>query len=209
MPHISSFPVLDAGCGVGFLTAQLKSAFQRREIWSCDSSRQNINFLVSRGINEKSRSFVCNLAKKGCLLGFPKFGTIILADVIEHIKDDQAVLDNCFSSLRRGGSLVITVPYSMNLWNPNDESRAHVRRYELPELRQKLLRSGFVGINISKRNVLALPFIFAAKLFSFRVPHESACASPLNSLLKAYYLNFEEKIAFPTGSELIATAKKP
>ena len=66
-----------------------------------------------------------------------------MSEVLEHIDDDVAMLENVHGLLADNGCLVITVPAHMALWTPWDAVAGHVRRYERAELLDKLARAGF------------------------------------------------------------------
>ena len=65
-------------------------------------------------------------------------------NVLEHIEDDRATLDDLFAVLRPGGRLVLIVPAHARLYGSLDEHLHHFRRYEKAELDQKIRAAGFV-----------------------------------------------------------------
>lgn len=72
------------------------------------------------------------------------FDLIIMFDVLEHIKEDEASLKECRRILKPGGLLVITVPAFQWLWGAHDDRYGHVRRYTVPGIHHKLERNKFV-----------------------------------------------------------------
>jgi len=59
-----------------------------------------------------------------------RFDCLFAFDVLEHIEDDRAALDQWATWLRSGGTLVLSVPARMRLWTAGDEWAGHFRRYE-------------------------------------------------------------------------------
>jgi glycosyltransferase involved in cell wall biosynthesis len=68
--------------------------------------------------------------------------TIVCCNVLEHIEDDRAALQNMRDVLQPGGRLVLLVPAHARLYGPLDEHLRHFRRYEKAELEEKVTRSG-------------------------------------------------------------------
>lgn len=77
--------------------------------------------------------------------GFPagSLGGIGIFDVLEHIDDDVAFLEQLRYHLRPDGRLYITVPAFNALWSSEDEAAGHYRRYRQSTLRAALDRAGF------------------------------------------------------------------
>jgi SAM-dependent methyltransferase len=67
-----------------------------------------------------------------------------LFDVLEHMPDDRAVLDQLARLLPRDGRLYLTVPAYQWLWSTDDDLGGHHRRYSARRLRQVVEAAGFV-----------------------------------------------------------------
>jgi SAM-dependent methyltransferase len=70
------------------------------------------------------------------------FDAVLAFEVLEHIEDDQQVLDEIARVLRPGGMVAISVPLHAALWSQLDDACAHVRRYDPAELWEKLRKAG-------------------------------------------------------------------
>lgn len=55
-------------------------------------------------------------------------------DVLEHIEDDGAALDQWISWLRPGGVMLLSVPAHRHRWSAGDEWAGHYRRYDRRDL---------------------------------------------------------------------------
>ena len=58
-----------------------------------------------------------------------KFDTIFLLNVIEHLKDDHAAVENCKYMLKAGGTLILLAPAYHFLYCNLDKNLGHYRRY--------------------------------------------------------------------------------
>ena len=70
-------------------------------------------------------------------------GAIGLFDVIEHIEDDTAFLQQMHTTLKKDGLVYLTVPAYDFLWSAEDEYSGHYRRYTLEQLCHVLDSAGF------------------------------------------------------------------
>lgn len=73
-----------------------------------------------------------------------KFDVVCAFDVLEHIEDDAAALQQWRSWLKPGGHLLLSVPAHMRLWTAGDEWAGHFRRYERDGLDALLRKVGFL-----------------------------------------------------------------
>lgn len=149
--------LLDLGCGFG------RHAFEalRRgaEVVACDMSvPELVQTKATMGAMQVGgeappgvlATAVCGDATR---LPFPdaSFDRVIASEVMEHVPDDLAALDELHRVLRPGGTLAVTIPawFPEKLcWAISDEYHApfveggHVRIYTEAEMRQKMAGAG-------------------------------------------------------------------
>ena len=135
----------------------------------------NLNMLQKYGlvdVHEKNRyaRTVIKKRKKGIqnlysTLKIKKnfYDLILVADVIEHVKEPKNLLKNLKKFLKRDGRILITVPAYQFLFSKKDEALGHYRRYNIKLLKDEL--SEFKIENISYFNTfLCIPIIFITLL---------------------------------------------
>lgn len=71
------------------------------------------------------------------------FDLVCAFDVLEHIEEDAAALEQWHSWLRPGGVLLLSVPAHGSRWNAGDVWAGHYRRYEREGLVRLLAQNGF------------------------------------------------------------------
>ena len=72
------------------------------------------------------------------------FDLVCALDIIEHVDDDTAALRELSRVIKRDGTLVISAPLHPSRWTAFDDFVGHKRRYEPPELIDKLARHHLV-----------------------------------------------------------------
>lgn len=65
----------------------------------------------------------------------PQPDSILCANVIEHVADDQLVIRNADRVLKPGGSMIFIVPRGQKLYSTLDSAIGHYRRYDKAQLR--------------------------------------------------------------------------
>ncbi|MBI4492552.1 MAG: methyltransferase domain-containing protein [Chloroflexi bacterium] len=109
--------VLDCGCGHGFYLralAELRrpwvAGVEYRQFWLDQAWRE----LAGTGA-QLVRGDICRLS-----FADQSFDKLILSEVLEHVPDDRAALQEAYRVLRPGGVVAITVPHANYpfLWDP-------------------------------------------------------------------------------------------
>lgn len=78
------------------------------------------------------------------------FSHTVCSEVIEHVEDDQAALNELARVMRPGGLLCLTVPHRKFYFAADDRFVRHFRRYEIDDVEEKLGRAGLRPLTISK-----------------------------------------------------------
>lgn len=147
-----------------------------------------------------------------------RYGAIGAFDVLEHQTRDRLFLKRCWDLLEEDGTLFLTVPAGMWLWNRMDQLGGHKRRYGVHDLTEKLRSAGFHVHYMNYWNFIALPWYILFRLFTIRqtpatvvgmylqVPHGF-----INALLYGI-LRLEQSgmftFPYPLGATLVVAAKK-
>jgi len=124
--------ILDFGAGTGTLTRLLKAA--GHDMVALEPDAVQAQQLEQSGI--RTLRTLDGLAD-GTLDGVTTF------NVLEHIEDDEAVLQTLFRKVRSGGQLFVYVPAFPMLYSSMDRKVGHVRRYRRAELVKRVAAAGF------------------------------------------------------------------
>jgi ubiquinone/menaquinone biosynthesis C-methylase UbiE len=99
-----------------------------------------------------------------CPLPSASVDAVIMANVLEHIKDDRAALAQAYRILRPGGLLILEVPAGPQLYDIYDELLMHHRRYTMARIRRLFTRTGFEIVSASYLGALIYPAFMVVKL---------------------------------------------
>lgn len=194
--------ILEVGCGIGNFTEILTDY---GEVFAVDIDKNNL--------------YVCKKSAKGAKVGFGDiekgsvffddqlFDTIVCLNVLEHIKDDAAALENMYNLLKKGGVLILLVPANKSLFGQIDKSIGHFRRYDKKELVNFLENKGFKVIRKRVINLLgALGWFFSAKVFK----NDGVGKGQVKvfDFIAPFVLPLEDIIEPPIGTSILVIAKK-
>jgi SAM-dependent methyltransferase len=103
------------------------------------------------------------------------FDVAVCGEVLEHVEDDVGMLAHMHRLLRPGGTLVLTVPLDMRLWNEADVRAGHKRRYTKEEILLKLQDTGY---QVEKYTVWGYPISRLLHFWIRRQQDKRIAASP-------------------------------
>lgn len=153
--------VLEVGIGTGRLTESLSTTYP---IVGLDSSEDAVSMAKPRIRGRLIRGTLYNLPIKTGTLS-----AVIALDVLEHLDDDRAGLEEMLRVLKAGGLILINVPAFQFMWSFWDERLGHKRRYSKRMFRQ-LLNGEPVEVIYSAylNSLLLFPILAYRKLMRYR-----------------------------------------
>lgn len=131
--HING-EIADIGGGNGFVSKKIQEEGYEVILVEPGNGVENAQ---RRGI----KNIVCGIFDKKMFS--KKLQNIAMFDVLEHIENDNKILEDIGSVLADNGNLYITVPAYKILWSNEDEEVGHFRRYELKKIENILENNGF------------------------------------------------------------------
>ena len=143
--------LVDIGCGTGANLPMLRHAVGNGQVFGLDFSPLALQF-AREELGESGDAAGVHLSQ-GDALALPLrdgcADIVTMLDVLEHLRDDSAALDEVRRVLKPGGALVLSVPAYQHLWSAHDEALHHFRRYEKSGLECVLRRAGFTSLRVS------------------------------------------------------------
>jgi len=198
--------IADLGCGCGMMLQRLSEKYDPVGL---DGSRHAVEFALHRGVEAKLGALPGDVP-----LSQESYDAVLLLDVLEHVKDDEASVAVGASLLKPGGILICTVPAHMWLWTKRDEHHHHFRRYSRKEFRA-LFDQPYLRLELlSHLNAIlfapAAAWRLLAKVFA-KGSVTDLSLPPFNSALRSIFA-FERwllgKVPMPIGLSFISIARK-
>jgi SAM-dependent methyltransferase len=209
--NLSSF--FEIGCGTGFVLQALNQAFPSLRLQGSEMLTSGLYYAAKR---LPAGAFIQMDAREIPYIG--EFDAIGAFDVLEHIKEDDVVLQQAYEALKSKGVLLITVPQHKWLWSSIDEYSCHVRRYSAKELHLKIEAAGFKILRSTSFVSVLMPVMVLSRV-SKRDPNreidplaELKISQPVNRLLGAL-MSVESwliraGVNFPFGGSRLVIAQK-
>jgi ubiquinone/menaquinone biosynthesis C-methylase UbiE len=195
--------ILEIGCGSGYILDYLqKHGF--KGVQGVDSSKEFLKYY--RNVRKSTKLAVEK----------EKYDIILLLDVLEHVKEEGALLRKIHAMLKPKGMLLTSVPAYMCMWSYHDELNQHYRRYTRTNLNAVLQKNKFSIKKSTYWNSIMLPAIFVFKKLQQTLKSKQsnieATPSWFNNIYKVI-LGFENilikiGIPLPFGLTAFTLAKK-
>jgi SAM-dependent methyltransferase len=157
LPQTANY--LEIGCGTGYVLQMFRREFPGWKLTATEAHAEGLDFAANRV--EGPVTFYQVDAR--AIPFREEFDVVGAFDVIEHIKEDEAVLAEIHAALKPRGYVFLSVPQHMFLWSQYDELGHHFRRYSKVELDEKVRRAGFTVVDSTSFNSLLLPVMLASR----------------------------------------------
>ena len=167
--------VLDVGPGTGTNQRLLQDAGYLSRV-GVDINDQAIKYCTEAGLGPLVKGDILELPLADASMDF-----VVASDIVEHIDDDKAAVDEIGRVLRVGGRELVTVPAFRSLWGLQDEVSHHKRRYRMNEIVQLFQRSGFEIERAYYFNFLLFFPIFLARQVLKFCPRRPKSENVINS----------------------------
>jgi len=123
--------ILDVGAGSGFFSRHLLAHSDAVEAWCVDIGyAADSDVKGAKAIHYRRSVDAVNA------------DLLLFMDVLEHVEDDIALLQEYMAKVPQGSHLLITVPAFQFLWSGHDLFLEHKRRYTLKQLEAVVCKSG-------------------------------------------------------------------
>lgn len=129
---------LGGGCGGWLNYLQQREPGLFRQLALGDSSARALE-MAEPFVSPDVRRYQIDLLN---LVWRDRWDVAFLLDVLEHISDDERVLQQIRAALRPGGFLVVTTPALERFRTPIDDLSHHVRRYSRDDMARRAQAAG-------------------------------------------------------------------
>jgi len=198
--------ILEVGCGIGNLTGFL---LDHGKVLISDVNEKYLQVAGEkfRGHPNLKGSFRWDIREKLAENFSNSFDTIVCLNVLEHLEDDEGVLNNFFDSLPKGGRLILLVPALKGLYNRLDREIGHFRRYSKKELTRKITLSGFRILFLTYFNLFGIVgwFLNGTLLRRSLLPERQV---RIFNRMTPFFIKLEKAIPIQLGQSLMVVGEK-
>lgn len=138
--------VLEYGCSSGHITIGLAKLFPKFDFHGVDivatGVREAVAWAQADGVGNARFSRADSLAEA---VGGKKYDVVIMAEVLEHVRDYRLLLEQARAALEPGGALITTTPYGPWEWTGHEaykRGREHWQHFDRASLTEI-----FAGMN--------------------------------------------------------------
>lgn len=121
--------VVDVGCGTGGNTVLL------HDHYTCVGIDPSLDAIAFARQRFPAVEFRHGEAPQDCRDLLQRADIVLLLDVLEHVKDDFALVSQLLGAMKPDAYLLIAAPGDPDLWGPHDRGFEHERRYSLSRFR--------------------------------------------------------------------------
>ncbi len=201
--------ILNIGAGTG---GTIPSLEKFGDVLNADVSDDAIKYLKKRGYKADK------IDGKTLPYETGTFDIVGAFDVLEHIEDDEAALEEWARVLKPGGKIVLTVPAYEWLWTDHDVSLMHFRRHTKGSIRKKAMNVGLMSDKVSYAIVFSLPLVvgfrYLNKALRRKTTEETSYVNVPKWINDSFtnMLRLEAKghkyMSYPAGTSVVAVLKK-
>ena len=200
--------ILDVGCGTG---ANLEMLAHFGEAEGVDVSTDALEFCLTRGLRNVRQGEAERLPYED-----QSFDLVTGLDVVEHLDNDVAGLEEMRRVLRPGGRALLFVPAFMFLWGVQDDISHHRRRYTIAALKKTVQEAGLEVELATYANITFFaPILFGRWLMratGLRPASENnLTAGFLNGVLGSIFgaeATLLRHMKFPFGVSIVCVARR-
>jgi SAM-dependent methyltransferase len=205
--------LLEIGCGTGFVLSGVAHEFPEAKLTGGEIFIDGLSFAFQR-------LPMCRFMQMDarCIPFVEEFDVIGAFDVLEHIKEDEEVIEQIHDALRPNGIMIITVPQHAWLWSTTDEHAFHERRYSASEIEGKTRAAGFDILRSTSFVSLLLPAMAFSRIRRKRNEKNMDSTSELNitktlnalfyRIMKIELFGIKLGLNYPVGGSRLIVAQK-
>tara|TARA_B100001057_G_scaffold317785_1_gene318022 strand:+ start:46 stop:921 length:876 start_codon:yes stop_codon:yes gene_type:complete len=201
--------VLEIGCSSGNLINKIKEKEKyyyigsdaiKKQIEKLSNYHRDIPFIIFDLLKNPFKENFCN--------------SLIMLNVLEHIKDDNEALIQANKILNKNGILIIEVPSGKFLYDDYDRKLLHFRRYNMREIVRKIENAGFKIEKKTHLGFLIFPIFALVKIFNKFFKNKDIVikqAKISNNFFLKMVFNIEKKLSnfyLPFGIRCYICARK-
>jgi SAM-dependent methyltransferase len=201
--------VIEVGAGIGTFAGSLLNHVAVSELVLVEPSDNLLPLLQRRFAEDPRVKIVPGYFQPIAIPAGPAgIDSIVLVNVLEHMAEDQAFLEDAHAALIPGGTLLLLVPALPWIFGRLDQAFGHYRRYTKTALANKLHVAGFDIIRLAYVNLLGIAGWFLTGRVLGRTTLKSGYVRWYDRWVIPWLSRLEGRWEPPCGQSLIVIARK-
>ena len=212
-PELKNF--FEIGCGTGFVISAISKQFPGLKLLGSDYFEEGLIYARQRVPSVEFKQMdVRSIPYES------EWDAIGAFDMLEHVQEDEIVLQQIYKALKPGGIMFVTVPQHRWLWCSFDEIACHARRYTVNELHKKVSKAGFKIMRSTSFVTTLLPAMFMSRYLHHNkkdVRIDAIAEFRIHPVLNKIFESFlcfelfliQAGVSLPIGGSRVLVACKP
>jgi SAM-dependent methyltransferase len=198
--------IIEVGAGIGTFSEFLLHGTNASELILTEPAENLFPLLQQRFSGESHVKLVHGYL--GDLARSLSADSVVLVNVLEHIKDDTALLQTIHQILTPDGTILLFVPAVPRLYGTLDKALGHYRRYTKSSLISKLQKVGYGIVRLRYLNFPGMAVWFLAGKVLRRQTLQTRDVRLYDRWVVSWLSRLERLWEPPIGQSLIAIARK-
>jgi ubiquinone/menaquinone biosynthesis C-methylase UbiE len=198
--------VIEVGAGIGTFAQSLLDHVPLSELILVEPSANLLPLLQRRFVGDSRVKIVTGFFQP---IAVPApVDSVVLVNVLEHIAEDQACLEDAHAVLSPGGTLLLLVPALPQIYGSLDQAFGHHRRYTRTALAGKLRIAGFTIIRLAYINLPGIAGWFLSGRVLKKLTLQARYVRWYDRWVIPWLSELEERWQPPCGQSLVVIARK-
>ncbi len=149
--------ILDMACGIGYGSYIIATKKKIKQIDSVDISQEAIAY-AKKYYGKSNINFIQGNALT-LILKEDKYDVAISFETIEHVEDDNSLLQQFYRALKKDGFLICSTPNEKNMPFDKIKFPHHIKHYEPKKIKAMIEKNGFRVVDVyeQKDNLIGKP----------------------------------------------------
>lgn len=137
------------------------------------------------------------------------YDSAVMINVLEHVADDQGLVQKLYASLRQGGALIVFSPALPFLYSALDKQVGHFRRYDKHVLAKLFTNTGFTIGKLQYMDIAGIVPWYFINVLGGSCSFNPSLVKAYDSIMVPIMKRVERCCGVPMGKNILIVGRKP